>query len=655
MSSLIQQLTELLISDDRLKSQDGQLLKNLAQELARKSDLNLIKLLISDQKIKDCFFIDVDGTLIFDREKFIRFITSKQFLPDSYTSFKNKIGLIRGDEYILENKDVILVWPYKDCLLEGGMSKEDQNRNEVYFNEILAPDQINRLLEPKVFTSIKRFDQKGLHPVNEMHRNEKGVLRENLLIKGNNLISINSLIPQFSGRIKLIYLDPPYNTGNDSFKYNDKFNHATWLTFMKSRLECAKTLLCNEGLIFVQCDDNEQAHLTVLMDEIFNRNNFITTMTIVSDARVRNYEALSKTHEFIIVFAKTEQYEMYQQEDKRKEFSLIDEEGGFDLYELRNRNNSFNIDNRPNLFYPFYLNENNCDKNGLYEISLEKKPGWVEVLPAKSKGVQTVWRWGRETASKHLNTILFGKRSSNSYQIVKKYRGKAVSLSSVWTDSKILTDRGTLEIKELFNNEKVFDHPKAEELLRRIIELTTQENDIVLDFFMGSATTAAVSHKLNRQWITIEQIDHVTDIGLKRMQRVVGETQTSKNGTKEFSFDKGGVSQDVGWKGGGDFIYLELAKWNQVWIDKIEVAASSEELIHIWEEMNEKAFLSYKVDPKSINENAGDFKDLSIENQRKFLIECLDKNHLYINYSEIEDKDYGLTEEEIRLNREFYK
>ena len=176
-------------------------------------------------------------------------------MPDSYTAFKNKIGLTADKRYLAKSKEVVLSWPYKDCVLEGGQEKEDEKRKEIFHNEVLAPDEIDRLLEPKVFTNFKRINAKGEHEVSEIKPTD------NLIIKGNNLLVLHSLKKRFAGKVKLIYIDPPYNTGNDEFKYNDSFNHSTWLTFMKNRLEIAKELLREDGVIFVQCDDNEQAYL----------------------------------------------------------------------------------------------------------------------------------------------------------------------------------------------------------------------------------------------------------------------------------------------------------------------------------------------------------------------------------------------------------
>jgi adenine-specific DNA-methyltransferase len=269
MENLLDNLKTLLKKDERLIS-EGELLKNKVIELALKLDKELIKLLLSDEKIKEVFFVDVDGTLIFDKDKFIKFVSNKQFLPDSYTAFKNKIGLTdEKGEFISEKKEVVLSWPYKDCVLEGGMTKEDQKRDEIFWNETLAPDEISRLFDPKVFTNAKRIDAKGEHKFDGFKTDENGNIKDNLIIKGNNLLVLHSLKKRFAGKVKLIYIDPPYNTGNDSFKYNNSFNHSTWLVFMKNRLEIARDLLRKDGLIFVQIDNEESDYLKLLIDEVF--------------------------------------------------------------------------------------------------------------------------------------------------------------------------------------------------------------------------------------------------------------------------------------------------------------------------------------------------------------------------------------------------
>ncbi|HEL0238645.1 TPA: site-specific DNA-methyltransferase [Streptococcus equi subsp. zooepidemicus] len=221
---------------------------------------------MSNEKISQHFFATLEtGVLVFKKDVFLQFLNNKEFLPDSFTAYKTKIGLATGDKYLSENQEVVLNFPYKDCVLEGGQTKDNAKRQEVFFNETFAPTEINRLLDDKVLTNFKRYDKDGEHEVEELADTD------NLIIKGNNLIALHSLKKRFAGKIKLIYIDPPYNTGNDSFKYNDSFNHSTWLTFMKNRLEVAKKLLSDEGIIFVQIDDKEYAYLKVLMDNIFGR------------------------------------------------------------------------------------------------------------------------------------------------------------------------------------------------------------------------------------------------------------------------------------------------------------------------------------------------------------------------------------------------
>lgn len=555
INNLLDNLINLLKTDERLVSQ-GRLLKNKIIELALKLDKDLIVLLLSDEKMKEVFFIEVDKILIFDKDKFIKFVSNKQFLPDSYTAFKNKIGLIDGDgEFISQKKEVVLSWPYKDCVLEGGMTKEDQKRDEIFWNEILAPDEISRLLDPKVFTNAKRIDKEGEHKLDGFRTDENGNIKDNLIIKGNNLLALHSLKKRFAGKVKLIYIDPPYNTEgpDDTFKYNDSFDHSTWLVFMRNRLEVAKDLLSREGAIYVQLDYNEVHYCKVLMDEIFGRENF--------------------------------------------------------------------------------------QREIIWRI------GWVSGYKTANKN------WIRNH-----DTILFYSKNKSQLEFYKKYipypkdyirrdgskpEGAGYPYEDTWNCNE-LDPLNSIAIVS-FSKEKVgdFKGQKNEALIRRIIEAHTKVGDIVLDFFSGTGTTASVAHKLERQWISIEQIDEQMEKQIDRLKKVLKGDQI-------------GISKEVEWKGGGDFVYLELAKWNENFVEKIQKANTKEELKQLCEKMKEKAFLSYKVDVKTIDEHAKDFEDLSIEDQKRFLLECLDKNHLYVNYSEIEDEEYGVSEEDKKLNREFY-
>ena len=230
--TLFQELEALLRPHSQYTSEDGVMLKNSIVEAALQLRPDLLKLILTNDKLKANFFTEVDGMLVFDKVRFQKFVMNKRFLPDSYTSFKNKIGLTTDEgDFLAESREVVLSWPYKDCVLEGGQTKEDAKRNEVFWNEILAPDEINRLTEPKVLTNFKKFDADGEHVVESISK------ADNLIIKGNNLLALHSLKRNYTEQVKLIYIDPPYNTGNDGFLYNDSFNHSTWLTFMKNRLE----------------------------------------------------------------------------------------------------------------------------------------------------------------------------------------------------------------------------------------------------------------------------------------------------------------------------------------------------------------------------------------------------------------------------------
>ena len=233
--NLYHELEKLLRMNSRYCMDDGTLLKNQIVEDALSIHPLLIKELFGSEKMKSTFFRDVEGVMVFDKVKFQRFVSDTQFQGGSYTMFKNKIGLTdESGHFVSESREVVLAWPYKDCMLEGGQTKEEAKRTEIFWNETLAPDEVNRLTEPKVFAHFKRYDKEGEHPVEHLSGSD------NFIIKGNNLLALHSLKKKYAGKVKLIYIDPPYNTGSDEFGYNDSFNHSSWLTFMKNRLEVAR-------------------------------------------------------------------------------------------------------------------------------------------------------------------------------------------------------------------------------------------------------------------------------------------------------------------------------------------------------------------------------------------------------------------------------
>ncbi|PJC56416.1 hypothetical protein CO026_00455 [Candidatus Kaiserbacteria bacterium CG_4_9_14_0_2_um_filter_41_32] len=656
---MFEELTNLLKKVERLVSQDGVLLKNQTQELARKNDTALIKLLLSDKAIKQLFFFEVEKTLIFDKEKFIRFISNKQFLPDSYTAFSQNVGLMVGDEYLKANKDVVLAWPYKDCILEGGMTKEDQKRDEIFYNETLAPDDINRLLDAKVFTNLKRIDKKGEHKLSGFNRDEKGTIKDNLIIKGNNLLALASLKKEFAGKVKLIYIDPPYGKDADTF-YNDSFKTSTWLTFMKNRLDLAKNFLLPEGSIFVQISDKNEGNLRLLLDAVFGPENFINKITVRTKSP-SGFQTVNpgvfEVAEYILIYGKEKGSWTYN-----SQYIKTDYDDNYSSYIINKQDD-------PTKWKIIDLSEHVSNKNGFSSVKEAKiKLGKYE-LNAKVAdfaliNAESVFRFtaigdaGKDTvgiameSKNNKNQVYVVKRDQkigdryllNGQEIAfysKKVRNldgeltSSIQLTNIWSDISWegIASEGGVVLK---------GGKKPERLIRRIIDLGSNKNDIVLDFFAGAGTTLAVAHKIDRQYIGIEQMNYIHDLPESRLKNVIQGDQT-------------GISKIVNWQGGGDFVYMELAKWNEEWIEKITKAKTSKELAKLWDEMKETAFLSYKVDPKTIDANVKDFADLSIADQKKFLIECLDKNQLYVNLSEIEDKEYGVSKEDIKLNKEFYK
>ena len=351
---------------------------------------------------------------------------------------------------------------------------------------------------------------------------------ENLYIEGDNLEVLKLLQETYLGKIKMIYIDPPYNTGSD-LVYNDDFSkstteyiassgyldedgnrlvenlesngryHTDWLNMIYSRLRLAKDLLATNGVIFVSLDDNESANLKKICDEVFGAVNFIGQITVVGNPRGRDYGGVARMHDYLFVYKKSPEAVINLIEDSENSFKMFDSLGGFELRELRNRNIKFNKENRPNLYYPFYINPATEDEHGLHEISLEPKDGWIELYPLESQGVNTVWRWGKQKSQENLNVNIKAKPMRNgSYMIVEKYREGRMMARSVWWDKDTNTEKGTLLVKELMEG-KVFDYPKPVEMLMKTIEMGTDSDEgaYVLDFFSGSGTTAHAVMQLN--------------------------------------------------------------------------------------------------------------------------------------------------------------
>ena len=615
---------------------DGVLNKNKLAELARQYSPDLLNQLMSNEKMANHFFSKLqNGVLVFKKDIFLQFLNNKEFLPDSFTAYKTKIGLGTPDRnYLSENKEVVLNFPYKDCVLEGGQTKDDVKRQEIFFNETLAPAEINRLLDEKVLSNFKRYDKDGEHEIEELKDTD------NLIIKGNNLLALHSLKKRFAGKVKLIYIDPPNNTGSDSFNYNDNFNHSTWLTFMKNRLEVARELLSDEGVIFLSIDRNEFAELKVLLDEIF-RDGYQGTVINISAPNGRDYGNFAQTHDYIHIYSKNrDKVVLNQLEAEKDKFKKQDSLGSYYLHPLFNSNSAFHSENRPNLYYPFYIS-GDCDSDGYYSLSvIRDEQHTIEVYPPKSQtdGTQFVWRWGKEKATNQKYDLVAQKKTDGTYRIAQKMRPKKQIARTVWSETSFTNRRGTEELQLLFG-EKVFSFPKPENLIKRIIEIATNEGDIVLDYHLGSGTTAAVAHKMNRQYIGIEQMDYIETVSVERLKKVIDGEQ-------------GGISKDVNWTGGGSFVYAELKNDAQDFKNAVLEAREPETLSQLFEQAKKSSFLSYRVDPKKLKKS--EFEKFSLAEQKQVLLELVDNNNLYVNYSEIEDSDYGISLEEKKLNRDFY-
>ncbi|PJR03917.1 DNA methyltransferase [Avrilella dinanensis] len=624
---LYQTLESQLKKEPNFVTDNGELKKWVVISKARNFDEELIELLLKNQELKDKFFVTVKDVLVFNQNLFIQFLEQKNYLNDSYTQYKNKVGLTIDGKYLKQRNEVALVWPFKDCVLEGGQSREEDKREEIFFNEILAQDEITQLLEPKVLTNAKRYDKDGEKSFDQFNRNEQGIITDNLIIKGNNLLALHSLKQEFAGKVKLIYIDPPYNTGNDGFKYNDSFNHSTWLTFMKNRLQVARELLRNDGVVFVQCDDNEQAYLKILMDEIFGRENFIGNIVWKGRGGRQDSKFIAQIHETIISFSKnTSELELFKVTiEDTSSYSLQDEKGKYKVQLIRKwGSNSRRID-RPNLYYGVPFKE---------EI----------IFPILPNGDDGCWRWSENKLKKAIENdeiILIEKdgRKELYEKIYEKDGTKQVVFNS-WIEESF-SGQGAKTLQNIFDK-KVFDYPKPEQLIEKIIEISTLENDIVLDYHLGSGTTASTAHKMNRQYIGIEQMDYIETVAVERLKKVIDGEQ-------------GGISKSVNWQGGGSFVYLELKKYNQTFIEQIEQAKDTNELLQVWEDMKAKSFLNYNVDIQKREQHIEEFKALTLAEQKQHLCELLDKNQLYVNRSAFDNKEFECTEEEKKLTKDFYQ
>lgn len=634
--SLFNELEQLLRNESAYCSEDGILLKNAIIEAALALRPSLIKLLLSHDGLKRNFFAEIDGVYVFDKIKFQKFVMNKRFLPDSYTSFKNKIGLTTEDgDFISDSREVVLSWPYKDCVLEGGQTKEDAKRNEVFWNEILAPDEINRLTEPKALTAFRRFDSEGEHGVSEVS------MQDNFIIKGNNLLALYSLKKKYCGKVNVICIDPPYYftkaKDNDSFNYNSNFRLSTWLTFMHNRLTVAKELLAPGGVIFCHIKEDAIHWLKVLMEDVFKVENFVETFIWRC---TDNPDSLSKKSRAAVEYILC--YEI-PKNSSRQYIGKQTENGDAPILHTGNNIHELNF---PKGTIHFRI------PDGLYEPC---QPDRVEILtPVIVKNglndndvtLKGEFTWSQETLDENVNKGCYFLVKSNKFSVrVQLPEGKDMAPEKYFDEQYLSKAIGVGSNEDatthLANMGIDFKFSKPESVVAFLLRAVSKPGDIVLDFFIGSGTTAAVAMKMGRRFIGVDQMDYIKTATCKRLQKVIEGEQ-------------GGISQSVNWQGGGSFVYCELSVANQNFVEEIFAADSTDELKKIWERMQQTGFLSWKVDPKQFEENAKAFEELSFDHQKLFLVECLDKNLLYIPLSEVDNDEFGLDSKDRELTRKFY-
>jgi adenine-specific DNA-methyltransferase len=556
------------------------------------------------------------------------------------------VGLTIDGKYLKQRNEVALVWPFKDCILEGGQSREEQKREEIFFNEILAQDEITQLLEPKVLTNAKVYDKEGEHPfkgftrdaeINRKRGLPEDTITDNLIIKGNNLLALHSLKREFAGKVKLIYIDPPYNTGGlgDTFTYNNNFKRSTWLTFMYNRLIAAKDLLRKDGVLIVAIDENEQPHLGVLLKELF-KDYEVHCITIVHNPRGVQGTNFSYTHEYAFFVVP---------KGKKLIGNRIIDESEIDFSNLRNWGGESLRSDAKNCFYPIVIDPKTseiiefgevCEDDfhpGKREIS---KDGKIYIYPIDNDNIERKWRYARQSVEKIKDLLRVRKKSGQWDVEIGKNFGQ---YKTVWVDPKYdANEYGTKIVSRLVPENK-FSFPKSLYNVKDCVYAVVgnDKDAIVLDYHAGSGTTAHAVLEINkedggnRQFILVEQMDYIETVTTKRVQKVIEQN------------------------GNGSFVYLELKKYNQTFIEQIEEAKDTETLLQIWEQMKAKSFLNYNVDIKKQDEHIEEFKKLSLKEQKQHLCEILDKNQLYVNLSSLNDADFACTEEEKRLNHDFYK
>ncbi|VDZ22055.1 DNA methyltransferase [Staphylococcus saprophyticus] len=631
-TNILNEISDILNDIERYWTNE-KLAKQLIIEDLRNNDTKLISKLLSSQSINETYVQDIDGYKIFDKEAFISMLRYKNYWKDSYTKYTNKIGLTAEGKYLNYNSDVILDFPFKDCILEGGMTKEDSilKNDEKFYNEVIAKEEIDTLLTPKVLKNIKRYDVNGKHKIDKLEEND------NLIIKGNNLIALYSIEEQYKNKIDLIYIDVPYYFNNhkeyESFKYNSNFHQSTWLTFLKNRLVISKSLLSTNGSIWVHVGEDGMHYLKVLMDSIFGSDKFIGTVPRKTREGKNDVPYnFSQDFDFILIYTNGEKNHSILNRKVNRQYLTTDDfpERPWRKGDIKQQKNYIE---RPNSYFDMVNPKTGkvypVDKNNVWRVTKETFNVWYE------KGYI-----GFPDDYEFMKGTLPFRRSFKDEDDMKEDGSSVFSDFLLKEFSSQILGRGKSAKNDTVENFD-FNYAKPESLIKSIIEVSTNENDIILDYFMGSATTQAVAHKMNRQYIGIEQMDYINSVSVPRLQKVIEGEQ-------------GGISKDVEWQGGGSFVYAELTKENLEIVEDVINCSSEGELKQQIDKLLNTGVLNYEVDFDEFTNTKKEFSELELEDQKEVLIRILDNNQLYVNYSDIEDSAYNFTEDEKAFNHSFY-
>lgn len=618
---------------------NGKLKRNKIIEDLDAYDEQLMTALLSDLLIHQTYTKKLAGVEIFEVNQFIQMLEFKEYWEDSYTKYSNKIGLTAGGKFIDESEDVVLDFPFKDTVLKAGMSKEDLDKGETadepFLNEVIAKPEIDELLEPKVFVNAKRYDADGEHEADSFTDTD------NLVIKGNNLIALYSLKKRYAGKINLIYLDPPYyfdkTKPTDAFLYNSNFKLSTWLTFMKNRLEVCKELLSEHGVIVVSIGEDGQAYLRLLMDDVFGHNNFVETFLWRNTDNADSLSNKSRSGiEYLHAYelGKDSSKKWIGKESENGDAPLLKSVNGISERTFPSNSIHFRIPDR------LYKKGHYSNADLLDDLIVKNSKNLNKV---RFKGH---FVWSQDKIDDEIKQDTFFLIKTNKFAIRFQRKNASMMAPEKWVDNRYLSkiygigtnEDASAHIKKLGLD---FSNPKPESLVAFLIRAVTNEKDIVLDFFTGSATTQAVAMKMHRQFIGIDQMDYINTTSVPRLQKVIEGEQ-------------GGISKDVNWQGGGSFVYAELMEKNGGFVHDVEKAANTTELLAVFDRMKNTADFDFRVDLDKFETELNTFESLA--DQKRELLRILDKNQLYYNYANIDDANVRdlIADHDYKFNQSFY-